>query len=76
MLNQHEEKERTVTIKCERLIWVLDYLWLVWTLELLIFSANWSVSGFISSGAKESHDFCYAVLPLAMQVVFGSNIVT
>lgn len=49
---------------------------LVQTVELLTFSANWSVSGFISSGVEEVHDSCYAVVPLAMQVVFGSNIAT
>lgn len=76
VVDQHEEKERTVTIECEWLIWVLDYLLLVQILELLILSANWSVSGFIGPGVEEIHDSCYAVLPLAMQVAFGSNVAT
>lgn len=49
----------------EGLIQALDCLLLVERLEWLVLSANWSVSGFISSGMEGLHESYCAVLPLA-----------
>lgn len=53
-----------VMAECEGLTQALDCLLLVEMLEWLVLSANWSVSGFISSGVEEMCESC-AVLPLA-----------
>lgn len=65
MVNHPEEKERTVMTEGEGLIQALDCLLLVERLEWLVLSANWSVSGFISSGMEGLHESSCAVLPLA-----------
>lgn len=62
MINHPEEKETTVMAECEGLTQALDCLLLVEMLEWLVLSANWSVSGFISSGVEEMCESC-AVLP-------------